>query len=96
MQHRLSSEGKSSNLHLRIEPRQKALIDQAALALGKNRSAFMIEAAYTAAEEVLFDQTHFHLSSEQWIKFNEALNTPPRSNKLLKKLLETKSPWEKE
>jgi len=57
---------------------------------------YQLDIAFTDAEEILFDQTHFYLSAEQWEKFNEVLSRPPQQNNRLKKLLETKSPWEKE
>ena len=46
-------------INLRALPNQRALIDQAALLTGKNRSDFMLEAACDKAQSVLLDQVFF-------------------------------------
>ena len=43
-------------INLRALPEQRDLIDQAASALGKNRSDFMLEAACERAQSVMLDQ----------------------------------------
>ena len=50
------------NINLRVNRDQKALIDRAASALGRNPSDFMLEAACKEAESVLLDRRYFVLS----------------------------------
>jgi len=65
---------RSEVVNMRIEPNQLDLIDAAAAVCGKSRSAFMLDAAYRAAEEALLDRRLFRLSDEQWEAFNQALD----------------------
>ena len=48
--------GRDVTINLRANRRQRALIDRAAEALGKNRSDFMLEAACREAGSVLADR----------------------------------------
>lgn len=85
---------RSEVVNMRVEPNQLDIIDSAASLYGKTRSAFIIDAAYRAAEEALLDRRLFCLSDEQWEAFNKALDTSPTKNEKLNQLLQTKSPWE--
>ena len=85
---------RSATVNIRIEPRQRDLIDRAAAALGKSRSAFMLDAAARLAEDLLMDRTLFALDAEQWKRFTQALDAPPAANPKLKRLMQTKAPWE--
>lgn len=85
---------RSGVVNIRVEPNQLDLIDTAANLSGKTRSAFMLDAAYQAAEQTLLDRRLFFLSDEQWEAFNKALDTPPAKNEKLYQLLQTKAPWE--
>ena len=88
------SSRKDALINMRVHSNTKDFIDRAAKALGKDRSDFVLEAAYEKAEEVLLDQTTFVLNDEQWETFNRLLDSPPKANDKLKKLLATPSPWE--
>ena len=88
------SGGKSETLKIRVEAGQRELIDLAAQALGKTRSAFMLEVAQKAAKETLLDQVFFSANDEQWAAFNEALERPTQKNEKLAKMLRAKTPWE--
>jgi uncharacterized protein (DUF1778 family) len=81
-------------INLRANSKQRAVIDRAAEALGKNRSDFMLEAACREAEAVLLDQCYFQLGEKEFKRFAAALDKPPAENRLLRKLLATKAPWE--
>lgn len=83
-------------INLRMKSQQRLLIDQAASALGKNRSEFLLEAATRAAQETLADQRVFPMTAEQWQRFHKALNAKPKVNSRLRKVLATVSPWENE
>ncbi len=86
---------RSETINLRASRGQKALIDRAAEALGRNRSDFMLETACREAEAVLLDRRYFALSEEQFRRFTAMLDRPPARNPRLARLLRTKAPWEK-
>ncbi len=90
-----TAKGKRSEVvNMRVEPNQLDLIDTAASLSGKSRSAFMLDAAYQAAEQTLLERRLFFLNDEQWEAFNKALDTPPTKNEKLHQLLQAKAPWE--
>ncbi|OAT23780.1 DUF1778 domain-containing protein [Proteus myxofaciens] len=84
-----------SSLNLRIKPEDKALIDRAANAVGKNRTEFILDASRRAAEETLADLRVINVSSEIYQKFITQLDATPVSNEALRKTMLSKSPWEK-
>ena len=90
-----SSRLRAENINLRVSRSQKALIDRAAEAQGRNRSDFMLDAACREAESVLLDRRYFYLNDEQFRRFMAMLDAPPKSNPRLARLLRTKAPWEK-
>ena len=85
---------KDALINMRIHSSTRDFIDRAAKVLGKDRSDFVLEAAYEKAEEVLLNQTTFLLNDEQWEAFNHLLDSPPKMNDRLKKLLAKPAPWE--
>jgi uncharacterized protein (DUF1778 family) len=80
-------------INLRANQRQRALIDRAAEALGKNRSDFMLEAACREADSVLLDRRLFLLDEKAYRRFAGALDRPPADNPKLRRLLASKAPW---
>jgi uncharacterized protein (DUF1778 family) len=88
------SKNRDETINLRASQHQKALIDRAADALGRNRSEFMLESACREAETVLLDRRYFALSSEDFKRFTSMLDKPPANNANLRRLLKTKAPWE--
>jgi uncharacterized protein (DUF1778 family) len=94
MSNKHQSNQRCETINLRASRRQKALIDQAASALGRNRSDFMLEIICREAESVLLDQRYFSLTEEAFLKFIDLLDESPKDNPALKKLLQTKAPWE--
>jgi len=82
-------------INLRANKRQRALIDQAAETLGKNRSDFMLEAACREADTVLLDRRLFRLDEKAYKRFTVALDKPPADNPKLRRLLASKPPWER-
>jgi uncharacterized protein (DUF1778 family) len=81
-------------INLRASSKQRALIDRAAEALGKNRSDFMLEAACREAGTVLLDRRFFLLDEKAHKQFTAALDRPPAENARLRRLLATRAPWE--
>lgn len=85
----------SINLRAHTE-QQRDLIAQAARLLGKNRSDFMLEAAYEKAQGVMLDQVFFTLKAQDFQRFCQLLKAPPAANPGLERLLATKAPWDSE
>ena len=85
---------RDETINLRASQRQKALIDRAAEALGRNRSDFMLETVCREAEAVLLDRRYFTLSGEEFKRFTAMLDKPPANNTRLRRMLRTKAPWE--
>ena len=87
--------GRGETINLRASRKQKALIDQAAVALGRSRSDFMLDTACREAEAVLLDRRYFVLSEEAFKRLTAILDKPPKDNPKLRRLLETRPPWER-
>lgn len=89
-------EGRSAPINLRAQPTQRQIIDRAASLTGKSRSDFMLEVACREAMNVLLDQRMFFLDEAQFESFESALNAPVEAQQQIRirKLLDTKSPWE--
>ena len=83
------------SINLRANQRQRALIDRAAAALGKNRSDFMLEAACREADAVLLDRRFFLLDEKAYRRFIAVVDKPPADNPRLRRLLVSKAPWER-
>lgn len=86
---------RGETINLRATPKQKELIDRAAGALGRSRSDFMLETACREAEAVLLDRRYFTLSADEFNRFKAMLDRPPKDNPRLRRLLQTKAPWER-
>jgi len=84
-----------TSISLRIPDEQRALIDRAAEASGKDRTEFMLDAATREATTVLLEQRYFRLDAQAWTRFTAMLDAPPARNAPLKTLLTTKAPWER-
>lgn len=82
-------------INLRANRKQRSLIDQAAQALGKTRSDFMLEASCREAESVLLDRRYFALDAETFQEFAAVLDSPPATNPRLRRLLTEKAPWDR-
>lgn len=88
-------QSKARTINIRVEPAKRDVIDRAAAVAGKDRSAFMLEAAYREAERVLLDRRFFALDDAAYSEFMALLDAPPADNPRLRKLLTTPAPWEK-
>jgi uncharacterized protein (DUF1778 family) len=85
---------RGETINLRATPKQKELIDRAAGSLGRSRSDFMLETACREAEAVLLDRRYFALSADEFKRFKAVVDRPPKNNPGLRRLLQTKAPWE--
>ena len=70
-----------------MRPLQKEVIARAAELKQTTVTNFMVEHAFSAAQQILADQTHFYLSPEKWDEFCAAMDAPPREIPELRKLL---------
>jgi uncharacterized protein (DUF1778 family) len=86
---------RDSIINVRVPKVVRDLIDTAAEVLGKTRSEFILESARKHAVDVLIDRRLFTLEGDQYDEFLRVLDQPPQPNERLKKLLRSKSPWEK-
>jgi uncharacterized protein (DUF1778 family) len=82
---------KETKVQLRMRPLQKDVIARAAEIRQTTMTNFMVDQAFTAAQQILADQTHFYLSPEKWDEFCAALDAPPRDLPELRKLLTSPS-----
>jgi uncharacterized protein (DUF1778 family) len=82
------------SINLRIEAQTRRLIDEAAAALGKTRTEFMVESARRQAIDVLLDQKLFTLDSGRYDAFMQALDAPPAPGPKLRSLLGRTPAWE--
>ena len=91
----VTKSGREETINLRVSRRQKVLIDRAAEALGRSRSDFMLDTACREAESVILDRRYFSLSEDQFRRFMAVLDTPPKDNPKLRRLLQTKASWDR-
>lgn len=79
---------KQDRISLRATPRQVDVIDQAAEAVQKNRSDFMLDVAVQEAMRILADRRTFLLGDEQREEFLQMLDRPPMEKPRLRALFE--------
>ena len=87
-------DAKSERVDIRVTPNVKRTLQQAAAVSNKTVSEFMLDSSLSAAFDTLADRRVFQLDEAQWTAFMEALDTPPEDNPRLRRLLQTKAPWE--
>ena len=92
---RETSQRRDAVINVRLTTKLRDLIDCAADVVGKTRSDFILESARKHAIDVLLDQRLFSLDTREFDEFVRVLDQPTESNVRLKKLLASKSPWEK-
>jgi uncharacterized protein (DUF1778 family) len=64
--------------NLRVERDEDEIVRAASTAAGTSYSNFVRDAAVTEARRTLADRTQFLLDGEEWRRFNELLDRPPR------------------
>ena len=90
----MTSSTKGERIQIRIAPEHKDSIDRAAQLIGQNRTDFIVQSAFQAAQDTLLDQTVFHLSDANWDHFIDLLDHPPEPGEALKSLMQKKAIWE--
>ena len=84
---RRASTQKASRFSIRASATQKRIIAEAARIKDTTISDFVLEQSLQAAQQVIADQVHFKLPKQEWKKFCEALDAPPKSIPALRKIL---------
>jgi uncharacterized protein (DUF1778 family) len=82
------------SINLRALPEQRDMIDHAANLLGKNRSDFMLEAAWERAQAIAMDQVFFSLDENRFREFTALLDAPQTANMGFERLMAVKAPWD--
>ena len=82
-----SKPAKEGRIDLRANHEVKAVIQRAADLLGITTSAFVVNQAYQAAQRVIAEQETKLLSDQDRDLFFSLLDTPPKPNAALKRLL---------
>ncbi len=81
------------SVNMRIEPKTRKLIDDAAALLGKSRTEFMVDSARQQAIDVLLDRRLFSLDGSKYSAFVKALENPPPLGPRLRALMQKKPGW---
>lgn len=77
----------TANLHLRIEPRRKRLLQEAARAThASTLTEYVIRSVLRQAEQDLLERRTFVLNGGNWAAFHRLLERPARAVPALKKL----------
>lgn len=92
---RASAADAKGSINLRIAAHTRQLIDDAAAALGKTRTEFMIDSARRRAVDVLLDQRFLALDPDRYDAFVRALDAPPAPGPKLRSLLGRVPAWRK-
>ena len=77
----------STNIHLRIAPKKKRLLQQAAKAANASTlTEYVISSALRQAEQDLLERRTFTMTGKNWATFNALLDSPAREIPALKRL----------
>ena len=90
------SQPKELRLNIRVTPEQRVLIETAAAIKRTSISAFMLDQACDAAQQILSEQRHFELDRKQWAAFCTALEAAPKQIPALKKLFQRHSVFDRQ
>lgn len=74
----MSAHARASRWNLRVAPDDDIVVRKAADEADRELSDFIRAAAVLEAERILADRTVFTLGHEQWDRFQELLDRPPR------------------
>lgn len=84
---------REQRLSIRATEPQKAILARAAQAQHTNVSQFVLQASLDAANAILADQTEFRLPPDQWEKFCQKLDAPPKVIPALQRLFSEPDPF---
>ena len=80
--------------NLRVAPDDQELIDRAVAASGLTRTDFVLQAARSAAQEVLVEQAWCTVPADQFEQFLHQLDAPPKPNERLRRTMNAARPWQ--
>jgi uncharacterized protein (DUF1778 family) len=83
-------------IHLRTSPETKSLISQAASTAGTTISAFLLDAAYKRANEILAKNELVTLTGRDWTAFTQALDKSEKRRPELAAALERHREWQED
>jgi len=86
-----TSQIRDARLELRLSKDIKSLLQQAADAMGKKLSEFVVDCARNEAVDVIADRRVFQLDQQQMAEFENILNRPVQNNPKLRRLLKEKT-----
>ncbi len=94
---RTSTPERDKMVSMRVPQAEWDLIDRAATASGKTRTAFVLDAAKRQAEDTLKEQTAFTFASDEWADLVAALDAPVSrvERARIAKLLTERPQWER-
>ncbi len=95
LQQRKPRTTKAKTLNLRVTEEQKAAFEEAARIKQTQVSSFILNNAYEAAQGVIREQHVISVSEGQWEILCHALDNPPKTNPALRKLMKSKSVFDK-
>jgi len=85
------SQTRDARLELRLSKEVKSLLQQAADAMGKKLSEFVVDCARYEAVDVIADRRVFLLDDRQMAQFEAVLDRPVQDNPKLSKLMSEKN-----
>ncbi len=80
-------EKKDARIEFKTSKDIKALLQDAANTLGMDLSSFLISTATQRAKEIIKEEKLLVLSKQEWDRFEQVLNNPPKPTKELKELM---------
>jgi len=80
--------------NLRVSPGDQELIDRAVSASGLTRTDFLLQAARSAAQQILVEQAWCAVSPDQLEEFRRELDAPPRPSDRLRRTMTAPRPWQ--
>ena len=89
-----TSNSRSARLGFRATPEQEAVIRRAAEVAHKSLTDFILQSAYSVAEQTLLDQRLFVASGSKCQELLALLDRPAQPNEGLRDLFSRKAPWE--
>ena len=83
----ITGEKKDARIEFKTSKEIKELLQSAAASLGLDLSSFLISVATKQAKRVLWEDRILMLNEEEWKRFEQMTNEPPKANENLKTLL---------
>lgn len=91
---RLATNSNEERLSIRVNPKQKTVLAQAAKARHMNVSQFVLQASLSEAERVLHEETHIVVSPEEYERLCQVMDEPPAPAPRLRAALAKKPVWD--